>query len=315
MADPGEILYDSLDSYEKLQDLVDNGEAEGLHLECKAPAEPKLTRDLRAKLAEAASGFSNTSGGVIVWGASTTKHSHSGLDIISQLEPVGNIRKLAQQIERAVPTLTTPPITTSRTRVFVDALGSSRGIAVTYLPASTGDPVQSNSDQLFHFRNGDEFAVLPYSMLQRLFAASETPELEPRVSADIVKLEPDGTWDLPIVLDNRSSAVAEHVTVLVEILNPSACSAVIATAFKDTSASNPGRRVFSKEHQGVIHRGLTQVVGNIRVKMKVEKRAKRALRVEILIFANRMRARVWEMTVTLAKKGFSVSGVASKFLY
>jgi len=44
----------------RIQELIDTGESESLHLDCKAPGAPQLSRDLRAKLAEAVSGFANT---------------------------------------------------------------------------------------------------------------------------------------------------------------------------------------------------------------------------------------------------------------
>ena len=65
------ILFDRLSSFARLWELVLDGEAEGLHLECKAPHVPRLDRRQRVKLASALSGFSNTGGGVIVWGMGT----------------------------------------------------------------------------------------------------------------------------------------------------------------------------------------------------------------------------------------------------
>lgn len=109
MLDGSDYLFASLSTYADLKELIDNGEAEGLYLECKAPAEPRLTRDLRAHLAKAISGFSNTAGGVVIWGISTTKHAQSGLDVLTQLAPIGECRRFQQQVEKAIPSLTTPP--------------------------------------------------------------------------------------------------------------------------------------------------------------------------------------------------------------
>jgi hypothetical protein len=248
-------------------------------------------------------------------GVSTTKHSHSGLDIISQLEPIGNVQKLAQQVETSVPTLTTPAITNSKTKILLESHSSTRGVAITYIPITKGDPVQSNLDHKFHFRNGDEFTVLPYVLLKRLFAATDTPELAPIFSKDIVRLKPDGTWEIPVMVDNMSSAVAEHVNVLFIVENFDDCEFITATSFNDASNVNPKMKVLIAEPKAVIHRGLRTVVGDIRVKMKVGKLAKRILRIKIQIFANRMQAREWQMTVKLVKTGFSVSDGGNKFLY
>jgi hypothetical protein len=315
MDDAAAVIFQNLDSYSKLVELVDNGEAEGLHLECKAPIEPRLNRELKAKLAEAASGFSNTTGGVILWGVSTTKHSHSGLDVISQLEPIGNVQKLAQQVEAAMPTLTTPAITNSKTKILLEPNSSTRGIGITYVPMTNGDPVQSNIDHKFHFRNGDEFTVLPYVMLKRLFSASDSPDLEPFFRSALIELKSDGVWEIPVVLKNQSSAVAEHVNVLVVIENPAACEVTSASGFKDISSINPKMKILIAETDKVIHRGFNLIVGTVRIKMKVGKLAKRSLKIKIQIFANRMRAREWQMTIRLAKTGFSVTDVRDQFIY
>jgi predicted HTH transcriptional regulator len=96
MSDGAKQLYDSLAQYSDLDELIKGAEAEGLYLECKAPTAPQLTRDLRNTLGKALSGFSNTEGGIIIWGISTTKHAQSGLDVLSQIEPIGNCKLLVR---------------------------------------------------------------------------------------------------------------------------------------------------------------------------------------------------------------------------
>ena len=315
MTDAALHIFDSLNSYSRLQELIDNGEAEGLHLECKAPSEPRLTRELKAKLAEALSGFANTEGGVIIWGISTTKHSHSNLDVLTQIEPIGNCRRFAQQVDRAIPPSTTPSITTSKTKTIVKSSRDTRGVVLTYIPKTMGDPIQSNIDQKFYFRNGDEFSVLPYQMLQRLFAATKSPDLYPLFDARLVALEKNDLWKIPIIIENRSSAVAEHVTVSVTIENSSACEKVTAKHFRDVSDINPEKLIFINNLSGVIHRGLNVVAGTLHVGMQVQERAKRTLRLGITVYADKMRAHEWHMTVQLAKRGFSVKKTGERDLY
>ena len=316
MADAPRVLYDSLSTFDDLQQLIDAGESEGLHLECKAPAEPRLNKELRAKLAEATSGFANTAGGIIIWGAATTRQAQSGLDVITAIQPLGSVTSFARQIERALPGLTTPATTASETKVIRDPTAQSRGVVVTLIPQTLGDPLQSNVDERFHFRNGDEFTTLPYVMIQRLFAATESPNLRPVFIAPIVKLEANGMWRLPIVMENTSSAVAERVVVVVEISNPTACSSVTAQNLSDISEINPGKRMFrGRVDDEGIHRGLNQVIGSLLVKMHIAKRAKRTLRLKFSVYANHMRACSFTFAVTLAKRRFSVRQTGQGFLY
>ena len=195
-ASPSQSLFETLDTWAAIERLIADGEAEGLYLECKAPASSQLTREQRAQLAEAASGFANTGGGVILWGVSTTRHAHSTLDVLTQTEPIGHSLRLAQEIDRTIPTLTTPGIELIPSRVLHERPTDRRGIVVTYIPPTTGDPVQSNIDRHFHFRNGDDFSEMPYDMLRRMFAGTTAPDLTPIFDQRIVTANEDGSWDL-----------------------------------------------------------------------------------------------------------------------
>lgn len=111
-------LFADLASYDVITEMIANGEAEDLYLECKAPTAPQLTRDLQMQLAKAISGFSNSEGGVVIWGVSTTRHAHSGLDVLSQIEPIGQCRQFEQQVVRVFPKLTTPTVTRFKTKTL-----------------------------------------------------------------------------------------------------------------------------------------------------------------------------------------------------
>lgn len=315
MADAASEIFSSLSSWRQLQALVDNGEAEGLHLECKAPSQPRLNRDMKVALGKAVSGFANTAGGVVLWGVATTRLSHSGLDVITQLEPIGNCRSFEKQVRSALPAVTTPSLLEFHTKVLTRRQADTRGIVVALIPPSPDDPYISNLANVFYFRSADAFVPAPYDLIKRLFAATESPDLQPHFTADLVSTEPDGTWKIPIVLANRASAAAEHVEVFVTIENASACSSIASPAMTDQSGVNPGLRAFAASPNGVIHRAMNFVVGELRVRMKVGSRPKRRLDLSIDTYASRMRARNVKFSLSLAKAGFSVKKTAERFLY
>lgn len=101
----------------------------------------------------------------------------------------------------------------------------------------------------------------------------------------------------------------------VTIENSSACEKVTAEHFRDVSDINPEKQIFMNNLPGVIHRGLNIVAGTLHVGMRVQKRAKRALRLAIRVYADKMRAHEWHMTVQLAKRGFSVKKTGERDLY
>lgn len=315
MADASLGLYNVLSRYSDLEDLIAEGEAESLHLECKAPVSPQLGKNQKNALGKAISGFSNTAGGVILWGISTTRHAHSGLDVLAQIEPIGQCSSLARQLASVVPRLTTPPVLNVTSKTIKRRPRDTKGIVTTHIPRHLGDPVQSNEDNLFYFRSGDEFTVAPYEMIQRLFLATTSPDIHPIIQTRLVKLAADGFWEVPIVVENRSSAVGREVVVSVEVLNPSACDEISATGFRDQSHINPGKTMFIRDFSGAIHRGMLTIAGTLRVKMKVRKRAKRVLKLVIEVYADKMRAREVAASVRLAKVQISVELKEESYMY
>jgi hypothetical protein len=315
MAEASLEVYKQVKSYSRIDEMIEEGESEGLHLECKAPSGPRLNKDLKKHLSKALSGFSNTAGGVIIWGVSTTKHKHTGLDVLSQIEPIGKCKQFEQQVASTVPTLTNPSVNGVSTKILKKNRKDTRGVVVMHIPKAKGDPVQSISDNLFYFRSGEEFCVAPYEMIKRLFSSTESPDLRPVLLDNLVKLREDGSWVIPISIENRSSAVAEHVKVFVAIENYSACSSIKSEIMKDASHVNPGKKAFICDVEGVIHRGLGHVIGSLVVKMKKKKLPKRRLDLSFSLYSNKMRARFLEVSIQLAKKKFSVKITREEFIY
>ncbi len=317
MADPARALFESLTTHARVQELIDAGDAEDQYLECKAPGGPQFNRDMRTKLARCGSGFGNSGGGVIVWGVSTVRHEASGLDVLTQIEPIGNVKRLAQQIDRALPGLTVPRLALQLSRILHRAKGDTKGLIITYIPPTPGDPVQSTADRRFYFRSGDEFIEMPYEMLKRMFAGAAGPILTPIFDARLVECDEKGAWKVPILLMNESSAAAKDTRVSVQVENPEACTSVTPSGvgFSDQSELNPGEIICSASVNAPIFRGLNQLVGRLRVEMKKGKRPRRILNLRIRVFADRMRATEWSFKVQLAKTGFQIKDVEERFVY
>lgn len=315
MTDPAVALFESLNTLSDLNALIDGGEAEGQLLECKAPSSPQLGRDLKDQLARAISGFANTAGGVILWGIATVRHAASGLDVITSIQPIGSVRRFAQLVDRALPALAYPALQFQSCKVIHSSKGATSGVVATLIPKSNGDPVQSLFDRRFYMRTGDEFIELPYELLRRMFSGTRSPDLTPLFDGRIVSLEQDGSWRIPIILQNDSSAPAGKTVLSVEVLNSSACESVIGDELDDVSSINPGQKIFMRNMEGPIFRSLNMVAGALRVQMKKGKRPRRVMRLKITVYSEGMRARSWEMNVQLAKKGFSVKKTQDKFLY
>jgi hypothetical protein len=307
---------DHLTTYAALGELINDGEAEGQYLECKAPRSPRLDRSQRSELGQSLSGFGNSGGGLIIWGISTTRHEHSGLDVLSQREPIGNVRRFAQQVDAAIPGLALPVLQVPPTRVVLTRRDAERGIAVTYIPPSPGDPVQTTGDRHFWIRSGAEFVQAPYDLVRRMFTGADAPDLIPIFDPRLCSLEADGSWTITFGLANMSSAAAAQTTLTVTVLNPEAVETVVAVdGFQDIGAVNPGETMFGANLAATVYRGLNIVIGRLQVRMARGRRPRRVLRLGVNVFADRMRARRWEETIHLSRAGFSIRRSEQTYLY
>jgi hypothetical protein len=252
----------------------------------------------------------------VIWGISTTKHAHSGLDVLTQIEPVANVVALAAAVDRAIPTAGYPTIRSVPSRIIKRRPTDTRGVVATYIPPTQGDPVQSLVDRQFYLRTVDGFVEMPYDVLRRMFAGSTVPELRPQLYSQLVTRDA-GTnlWRIPIVLENLSSAAATFTYVQVTVINPDACDSINAVSLQDQSSLNPGRTVYGGSHGLPILRGIGQQVGALLVSMKRNPRPRRILNLEIQLVSVNMRGRRWSFRVHLGTAGFAVRETRSEFLY
>ena len=313
MVEPARSIFDQINNYRDLEKLKAEGLSEYLYLECKAPGSPTLYHGLLNHFAQAISGFSNTEGGVIIWGAETTTIRQK--DVITDLCPIANISDFSSDLTNKAPTLVAPRTAAIENKVIRERRTRSRGIVLTFIAKSLGDPVQSLIDQHYYYRSEDEFQKCPHEMIKRLFAATETPSIESVIESESIKFI-DGSWKVPVTLKNESSAAGEHVGLSLQVLNPESCAEIIVSdpigGFRDVSDINRGKKVYSASLSDVLHRGWPVVIGHINFKMKERKVL---LRLGISIFANNMRAKRIIHRLNLRSGGAIARIESEDFLY
>jgi len=294
MEEAAKTFFDSLQNFSDVNKLLDDGEAEDTYLECKTHRGVKLDQGIRTQLARAISGFSNSDGGVVIYGISTVTNQ-AGLDVLTQIIPIANVKHFQKELINKFSKLSTPS-GNFETKIIKKRKTDTSGLVILFIPKSIGDPIQSLQDNQFYFRSGDEFIIAPYEIIKRLFAASESPDLTVTINDIKIKYE-NGSFTLPVIVSNSSSAIGEHCVVQVRQVNEAALELASQEGFRDVSDINI-TKTFSTSLQDVVHKSLGIQVGILRVKLKNNKRK---LTLRFNVYANKMRARMCIISLMLLK--------------
>lgn len=287
MADknPSRIHYDKLHKFTDMERLILDGESEDIFRECKAPTSPSVNSGIKNKLAIGVSGFSNTEGGILIYGIETQKHQRSGSDVMTSITRVGNIDNFARAMANTIPTLTIPAVTNFDYKVIKKRPSDTAGVLIFYIPRQS-HPVQSQLDRKFYFRGGDQFVDAPYSVIERLFLASEAPSVEVSLgnfSVSELNGSPQHKFDL--ILTNKSFTVARDVAIFMEILEPDAINTFDGGNLHDSSDVNSGRKTYAYSVEGVLHYEYGTVIARPTVTMKPNKRK---VVLKVVVYADRM---------------------------
>jgi hypothetical protein len=156
---------------------------ESLYLEFKiaATSDGALTKDDRKNYAEAASGFANSDGGVIVWGVDARRDRKTGIDAASGLKPIKNISRFLSDLNTQLVNLVSPGVE-SIDHHPIEHLGrQGDGYVVTLVPKGEGLPhmvVQGEDRGRHYHRVGSSFVIMePYVLADR-FGRRPQPKLQ-----------------------------------------------------------------------------------------------------------------------------------------
>lgn len=307
---PAYQRFQSLKTFRDLNNLVEDAAVEDLYLECKDQSSP--TQISRPVLAKTISGFSNTTGGVILWGAHTDKKN--GKDVITEILPIGNIDSFKARIESLLLTLTMPAARDFELRVIRQKKSDGRGNLVGYIPPRPNQPTQSLSDNLFYIRGQDDFSVAPYEFIQRLFAAQTSPDISASIFETLTKYDSDkDEFHMSVGLRNESVAVGREVVCIVRFLDGKSENEVsVRQGFHDVSKYNVGAKVFKASLSGVLHKELAHVLGSLSLKPA---KGSRSIDAQMSVYADKMTAKFFTYRLTLSKSNPKSHLLEEGFMY
>lgn len=195
-----------------IDDLIARREQETLSLEFKtkeAPATPDLSRDDRKNLGKTLSAFSNSVGGLLVWGIEARRDAE-GLDAASDRIPISNLQLFQTKVTGLLGDLLRP-INTAIEVVDIPDLdrNDGSGYLAVWVPRSDRRPHCSGQDHHYYKRSGDSSRRMEHFDIEDMFMSRKS------ASIDLVsKVEPTGrgttqpSMKIKISLQNHSKITA-----------------------------------------------------------------------------------------------------------
>lgn len=167
-------LYDGID-LGQIEGFAASRAEEHLHLDFKLAKVP-MTRDDRKTLAIATSGFSNSAGGVLIWGVETKRDSAASPDTAFTLKPIQSLAAFMGALHSNSPSSVSPMVEGVQHKSVPS--GPDKGFAITLIPPSDSGPHMAKAgEDRYYKRNGDTFIRMEHFELEDMFGRRPHPVL------------------------------------------------------------------------------------------------------------------------------------------
>lgn len=175
-------LFEKLKNQGKfcIEEFILARKSEELFLDFKRSADSgngeRLNDNDRNNLAKAISGFSNSEGGVIVWGIDCSR-DFDGSDVATAEYPIMNVKRFVSWLEGVISGCTIPPNTGVQNHPLeIDSEGN--GFVLTYIPKSDHAPHQDISSKKYYIRAGSNFVPILHDVLAGMFGKRPQPNIK-----------------------------------------------------------------------------------------------------------------------------------------
>lgn len=180
--------------------MVKEGEQESLILDFKSARNESapMQEDDRKTLAEAISGFSNSDGGLIVWGVDCRSGpTRDDPDQAQAVKPIKNLSRWLSDLNQYTHQVVSPEVVGVEHKLILKYGETDIGYAVTYVPKCNSQPIMAiakKKEQYCYFiRSGSSFVKMESFMVSDRYQRRPQPKLE--ISWNIVRLSSTGSTE------------------------------------------------------------------------------------------------------------------------
>ncbi|MES2733478.1 MAG: ATP-binding protein [Bacteroidota bacterium] len=204
--------------------FIQEGQEENLYIEFKTVVHPNYNNDNREidnkNISKTISGFSNSSGGIIVWGIKA-KENEKKQDIATEKKPIQELTKFLNTLNRLEGQAITPVVTGIIHKKI--EISYDFGFVISYIPQSEFAPHMANySGKHYYKRSGDSFYICEHYDIKDMFQRKQAANLDINIKDKKISQKLGNIWryEMTMSLLNKGRNFAKAPLIKVEINQP-----------------------------------------------------------------------------------------------
>jgi hypothetical protein len=181
----------------------------------RAVAETKL----RAQLSESISAFSNTGGGVLVWGLDAKKDPESGDSKVQSLALVSDPPAFRARLQELIADSVDPPVSGVEVRDFSGPKGE--GFVVCLVPQGAVKPYRAlHASNQYFMRTSASSKVIPHALLRHMFYPRAASVLSCEVGVSWTERQNDVNLHIDLSVLNTGNRTSRELRLVVRSALP-----------------------------------------------------------------------------------------------
>jgi hypothetical protein len=237
-----------------IEDLIAQREVEGEILDFKRLKNNTVPmhRDDIVNYSIAVSGFSNATGGIIVWGIDA-RRGNDGIDGASKKERISGLNHFVSELYNKLPVVVEPGVEGVLHTAIEDPAGSDDGYVITFIPGGQGLPVMAKAKDThrYYYRKASTFEIMSHWQLADRFGRRPQPKLTLRWHP--FEYRPNEKWKIvetfSIDLVNEGLGAALYPSATLGVLDEVIWATISYGAVLDTQLKGPTRRLLVPKFQ------------------------------------------------------------------
>ena len=216
--DNAQMIFDRIvtEKYQGICQYISEKQEEHLFLDFKEKSDALnngLSTDDKKNYAIALSGFSNSSGGVIVWGVKAKKDGEQLPDVACAEKPIKHLKRFLTDLNSLISDAMVP-VNQGIKNIPIylnDNEASDEGFIITYVPEGIGLPhcAMCRETRYYH-RAGDSFLKMEHHQLADMFGRRQKPDLNIMYRMNKTKVGNKYKVDIIVGMENLGRYLATY---------------------------------------------------------------------------------------------------------